>query len=287
MINGKAALARVMKLDEEKTNWAIGLASAQAAGFRGTHGAMSGLVVPAFGARDAVSAAMLAARGFAAPKNILESEKGFVNIFTSGANLDLAVEGWGEHFELMLNAYKPYPCGIVIHAALDACLEIVEQLPADAQFQSVKLTVHPLTMSLTDRREPKDEMEGMISLYHWAAAAFVRQRAGIAEMRQSALDDPEIIALRNRIEAVGDENVGRAQAIAEVVLTDGTKLRSFIEVAKGSAQRPMTDEDLDLKFRTQSNMVLPSETTERLLRFCRNIASAQDVGKEFAALLNG
>ena len=286
-IGTAAALARVMKLDEEKTNWAIGLASAQAAGFRGTHGAMSGLVVPAFGARDAVSAAMLAARGFAAPKNILESEKGFVNIFTSGANLDLAVEGWGEHFELMLNAYKPYPCGIVIHAALDACLEIVEQLPADAQFQSVKLTVHPLTMSLTDRREPKDEMEGMISLYHWAAAAFVRRRAGIAEMRQSALDDPEIIALRNRIEAVGDENVGRAQAIAEVVLTDGTKLRSFIEVAKGSAQRPMTDEDLDLKFRTQSNMVLPSETTERLLRFCRNIASAQDVGKEFAALLNG
>ncbi len=286
-IGAAAALARVMKLDEQKTNWAIGLASAQAAGFRGTHGAMSGLVVPAFGARDAVSAAMLAARGMTCPENILESEKGFVNIFTSGANLGLAVEGWGEHFELMLNAYKPYPCGIVIHAALDACLEIAEQLPEDAQFQSVKLTVHPLTISLTDRRSPKDEMEGMVSLQHWAAAAFLRRRAGIAELRQACIDDPEVTALRNRIEAVGDETLGRAEAIAEVVLADGRTLRSHVRVAKGSAQRPMSDEDLDRKFRTQSRMVLPEAATERLLRFCRNIAAAQDVGREFAAALNG
>lgn len=284
-IGAAAALARVMKLDEQKTNWAIGLACAQAAGFRGTHAAMSGLAVPGFGARDAVSAAMLAARGFTCPENILESEKGFVNIFTSGANLGLAVEGWGKHFELMRNAYKPYPCGIVVHPALDACLEIAAQLPADAQFESVKVIVHPLTMTLSDRRSPKDELEGQVSIYHWVAASLLRRSAGIPEMRQSCIDDPVVTALRNRVEAVGDPNLGRAQAIAEVVLTDGTKLRSHVEVSRGSAERPLTDADLDLKFRTQANMVLPSETTERLLRFCRNVASAQDVGKEFAAAL--
>jgi 2-methylcitrate dehydratase PrpD len=286
-IGTAAALARLMKLDAQKTSWAIGLASAQAAGFRGTHGAMSGIVVPAFGARDAVSATMLAARGFGCPENILESEKGFVNIFTSGANLDLAVERWGEHFELMRNAYKPYPCGIVLHPMLDACLEIAAQLPPGAQFASVKVIVHPLTIVLGDRRAPRDEFEGQVSIYHWAAAALLRRAAGIAEMRQSCLDDPAVIELRNRVEAVGDASLGRAQAIAEVELTDGTKLRSRIEVSRGSAERPLTDADLDLKFRTQANMVVSPDVTERLLRFCRDIAKAEDVGKEFAAALAG
>ena len=102
--------------------------------------------------------------------NILEAPKGFVDVFGSGGDLNRAVEGLGSHFELFANAYKPYPSGIVVQAAIDACLEIAQQLPQDAAIASVALTVHPMALELCGRREPANPVEAQISLFHWAAA---------------------------------------------------------------------------------------------------------------------
>jgi hypothetical protein len=56
---------------------------------------------------------MLFAKGFACSEDALEGEKGFVDVYSRGADLNLAVDGLGRHFELLSNTYKPYPCGIV------------------------------------------------------------------------------------------------------------------------------------------------------------------------------
>ena len=104
-----AALGRLMRLDETRMGWAMGLAASQAAGFRATHGAMSAFLVPAQAARNGVSGATLARNGFTCTEHVLEGAKGFFDTFTSGADLNLAVRGLGDHFELLANAYKPYP----------------------------------------------------------------------------------------------------------------------------------------------------------------------------------
>src|SRR5204863_7194058 len=72
-IGAAAALGRLLHLDEERMAAAIGLAAAQASGFRGTHGAMSAFMVPAHAARTGVSGALLAAKGFGCMDNILEA----------------------------------------------------------------------------------------------------------------------------------------------------------------------------------------------------------------------
>ncbi|MEY4140142.1 MAG: MmgE/PrpD C-terminal domain [Pseudomonadota bacterium] len=72
----------------------------------------------------------------------------------------------------------------------------------------------------------------------------------------------------------------------EVKLTDGRTLRSHVLNARGSAARPMTDDELDAKFRAQASLVLPAAKVEELLRLCRRVASLQDVGKEIASVFN-
>jgi len=286
-IGAAVALGRVMGFDEQRMRWAIGLAATQAAGFRATHGSTAGIVVPAFGARTGVFAAHLAASGIDCSENALEAAKGFVDIFSTGANFDYAVEGLGTQFELLANANKPYPAGIVVHAAIDACQEVARQLPSGAELAAVRLTVHPLALTLADRRRPTTPLEAQVSLYHWVAAVFLRGSAGIGELRQEVIDDPDIGALRNRIEATADPDLGRDEAIAEVVLSGGETLRAHVRNARGSLARPMTDEELDAKFRMQAEMVLPEERSEQLLQLLRRIAREGDAGRVVSALLEG
>lgn len=284
-IGAAAALGRLMKLDGQRMRAAIGLAAAQASGFRGTHGAMSAFFVPAHAARSGASGALLAARGLTCMDNLLEAPKGFIDMFGRGADPGRAVDGLGQHFEMLLNAYKPYPSGIVVHPAIDASLDIVDQLPDGAAFASVTVSVHPLALELTNRREPKDPVEAQISLFHWVAACLVQRAAGIAQLSQACIDHPVVAALRTRITAVADAALSRDEAVVEVTLVDGARLRAHVAHARGSVARPMTDDELDAKFMAQSNTVLLSDTSARLLRLCRGAAGLQDVGKEIAAVL--
>jgi 2-methylcitrate dehydratase PrpD len=284
-IGAAAALGHILDFDERRMNWAIGLAATQASGFRATHGSMTGLLVPALGARNGVAAALLAAEGFTCSENVLEADKGFIGTFSEGADLGRATDRLGERFELLANAYKPYPCGIVIHPALDACLELAGELPVDARVESVTVTVHPLTLALTDRRSPVDSLEAQISLYHWAAAALLRRSAGVAELQQDCIEDPAIAALRARVAAHGDPKLRRDEAIAEVTLADGATRRVHVAAARGSLERPMTDDDLDRKFYAQVTRVLSRPIAERLLRICRDVVALYDVGGQIASIL--
>ena len=142
-----------------------------------------------------------------------------------------------------------------------------------------------MAITLTGVREPRTTLESHVSLFHWAAAALVRGTAGLAEMRQDCIDDPEVAALRARIEATPDPEVGRDQAIAEVTFTNGQTLRSHVVNTRGSTARPMTDDELDSKFRSQAQLVLPAAGVEELLLRCRGVASLADVGKEISAIL--
>jgi 2-methylcitrate dehydratase PrpD len=279
------AAGRLLKLDERAMTWAIGLAASQSSGFRATHGTMTAHFRPGHATRAGLVAALLAAKGFDSSENSLEGDKGFVDVFSSDADLNRAVDGLGERFEALLNAYKPYPCGIVIHPTIDACLDVREKLGSPEQVADVSVRVNPLTLRLTGLREPKNSLESHVSVYHWVAATLLSGRAGLSETQQDCIDDPQVAALRRRVQAIPDPAIDKDEAIVEVTCRDGSILRSHVTEPRGSITRPMNDAELDTKFRDQANFVLAPERTEKLLCACRGAASLQDVGTEISAIL--
>jgi 2-methylcitrate dehydratase PrpD len=278
-IGAAAALGRLMGLDELRMVSAIGLAATKAAGIRATHGSMAGAVVPADAARSAVIAACLAEKGFTCTPGVLEAKRGFIDVYAPSANADLAVNGLGNHFETLANAYKPYPCGIVIHPAIDACLDLTTQLPHGGRPKSLSLRVHPLAIELADRRTPASVFEAQVSLYHWCAAALLRRSAGLAELSPDCIHDEHLARWRLLIQAAADDTLGRDEAVAELRLEDGRALTSHIRHARGSLARPMSDEELDAKFLVQARAVLASDRANELLRRCRDIAEVSDAGR--------
>ena len=277
-IGAAAALGRLMGFDEARMRWALGHAATQGAGFRATHGAMSGLLVPAFGARAGYFAAQLAAHGVECRDDVLEAPKGFVEIYSTGADLGHATRGLGDTWEVLANAYKPYPAGIVVHPVIDACRDVLAQMGAGDRAAAVRLHVHPLTIGLGDRRHPATMFEAMVSLQHCAACVFARGTFGVGELRQEAIDSPVVAALRDRVTGIADDSLARDQARAEVTLADGRVLSAFVEHARGSIARPMTDAELDEKFLAQAEMVLDDAKARRLLETIRSVADALDAG---------
>ncbi|SAL05642.1 MmgE/PrpD family protein [Caballeronia calidae] len=281
-----ATIGRLMGLDEQRMNWALGLAASQASGFRATHGTMTAHFRPAHATRSGVIAAKLAALGFTGDDQSLEANKGFLDVYSSGADVSAGMAGLGKEYELLSNSYKPYPCGIVIHPTLDACFELVNQLEGSERVCDATLKVHPLALSLTGIRSPKTPLESHVSLFHWAAAALVRKSAGVAEMQDACINDPQVSELREKIIAVADEQLGSHQAVAEARLSSGRTIRAQVTDVRGSKTKPLTDSELEKKFHSLASTWIPDAHVKQMIGTCRRIEELTDVGAAIRDLVN-
>lgn len=282
-----AALARLAGLDGQGILSAMGLAASQAAGLRATHGSSAGIMVPAFSARAAVFAVDLARAGMDCSGDILEAPNGLIGVFSPRADPETAIHGLGSQFEILANAYKPYPAGIVLHAAIDACREVASRIPDGVQVARAQLRVNPVALALADRPAPVSALEAQISLQHWAASVLLYRKAGIEVLQPDMLCDRDIASLRERISVWPDEAMARDEASIQVGLADGATFEAHVLHAKGSLNRPMTDAELDEKFMHQVLRVASEPSARAILAATRNLAGCSNVGRTLGSLIAG
>src|SRR3954451_10759209 len=174
-IGAAVAAGKVLDLDPRRMRHAIGIALSQAAGFRAMFGSMCSSLMTAHGAQTGLRAAILAEKGFTSSEAALQGPYGFLDVFAEQPDLNALSEGLGTRFEILRNTYKPYPCGVVIHPIIDACLELRRAHRLDpADIAAVSIRLAPKALALTDRRHSKNDLDARVSLYHWVAIALVR-----------------------------------------------------------------------------------------------------------------
>ncbi|HUZ75835.1 MAG TPA: MmgE/PrpD family protein [Stellaceae bacterium] len=278
-IGAAVAAGRVLGLDETRMLWAIGIAAARAAGARETHGTMAKNLVAAFAAEDGLMAAFLAQQGMEAPETPIEGRRGLGSLVSDGADFTAMTAGLGQDFELMRNAYKPFPSGIVIHAAITGALELARaHAPDPGSITAVRLTVHPLCLELCGRRTPRTAVEGTFSVYHWVAVALTEREIGIRHFSDAMVNDPAIIALRDRIEARSDPGFRKDEAAITVVLGDGTVCDHHVDHALGAIERPPSDAELGAKLADLVGGILSPARAAELAAACWGLADAPDAG---------
>jgi 2-methylcitrate dehydratase PrpD len=276
-IGAAVAAAKLMGFDAKRTAQAIGHAAAFGAGIRVAHGTMCMPFMPAHAGQMGLRAALLTKHGFTASDVTLEGNNGFFATFAKEGHLDHAIGELGTRFEILGNTYKPYPCGIVIHPIIDACLALKAAHKLDpAAIARVDIAANPTAMALCYRRHPETSLLAQVSLYHWAAAAFVHGAGRIDEGSETAIREPAIVALRDRIEVVTDANVAPDAAHVTVTLKDGTVYKHAITHGIGSRSNPMTDAQLSAKFRDLAGIVLPEKQIEPVLEMCWDLPALKD-----------
>jgi 2-methylcitrate dehydratase PrpD len=275
-----AAAGRLLGLNEQQMVWALGIAATQASGLREMFGSMVKPMHPGNAARNGLLAALLASKNFTSAEQGIEGRRGFANVLATARNLAEITERLGNTWEIALNTYKPYACGIVEHPAIDGCIQLRNEhkLKAEA-IESISLRVHPLVLELTGKRAPQAGLEGKFSVYHSCAVAIIHGAAGEAQYSDEAVRDPRVIALRDKVTAAEEQGVREDQVHVAIRLKGGKVVERFVEHAVGSLDRPMSDSDLEAKFRGLADGILSSAETDALIRLCWSVGGLKDVGE--------
>jgi 2-methylcitrate dehydratase PrpD len=237
-----AATGKALGLSERQMTWALGLAATQPVGLREMFGSMTKSFHPGRAAHNGLTAALLAQQNFTSSAQAIEAPRGWANVLSTARNYNEITEGLGARYQVSFNSYKPFPCGVVIHPALDASLQLrAANTLAPAEIDRVQLTVNPLVLELTGKKTPQTGLETKFSVYHAVAAAFVYGRAGEDAFSDRAAQDPNVVALRDRVTATPDRAIAEDQVRMTVSLKDGRRLEKYIEHAIGSAKNPMSE----------------------------------------------
>ena len=274
------AIGKLIGLNEQQMIWAIGLAATQAAGLREMFGSMAKSLHPGRAAQNGYGSALLAQAGFTSGVHGLEGPRGFAAVQAAKYDLSKITAGLGVDFDLRENTYKPFPCGIVNHPTIDGAIQIhQEHHPAPESIRAVRLRVAPLVMDLCNQQNITRGLQGKFSVYHGAAIGLVRGKAGIREYTDEAVNDAAIKRVRESAKAVGDASLTEDQANIEVELASGEKISRFIEKSLGNINRPLTNQQLDDKFRDQAVLALPADRVERVIELCWRIDQLADVNE--------
>jgi 2-methylcitrate dehydratase PrpD len=242
-------------------------------------GTMTKSFHPGRAAQNGLTAAFLASKNFTSSDHALEAKSGWANVLSPTRNYAEITEKLGQTYEVSLNTYKPFACGIVIHPTIDGCIQLRNQyrLTAD-QIDRIELKVHPLVLELTGKKTPQAGLEGKFSVYHAAAAAIVEGAAGEQQFSDKTVRNPVIVALRDRVTALVDPSIKEDQVRITIMLKDGRKLEKYIEHAVGSVNNPMSDKDLEAKFAGQADGILPSDQAMRVMELCWEIERLRSAG---------
>jgi 2-methylcitrate dehydratase PrpD len=281
VIAAACGAGRLLRLDEVRMRHALGIAASMASGSRQNFGTMTKPLHAGKAASDAVTAAQLAANGFTADPDQLEGSLGYLTLYGDEPDARAvanALTGPRVLVEHGLNA-KKYACCYETHRAADAALALYERGLRAGEVRSVALHVQPGGAQAIIHHRPKTGLQGKFSAEYVVAACLIDGRLSLSTFTDAAVQRPEVQELVERIivqEAAeppfGPSSFQHAYATVEVTLSDGGRVRERCDVPRGHASAPLSDAELDSKFRDCLEFSESDWNAEELLQRIRGLS---------------
>ena len=188
----------------------------------------------------------------------------------------LADNSW----EILNNTYKPFPCGLVLHPAVDGCLQLcVRERLLPELILHVDVAVHPRVMQVAGIEEPKTGLEGKFSIYHAAAVALVEGVAGERQFSDEVVLAPTVVGLRRRVSVTVDPKLAKDQARVTILKSTGERSSVFVEHAIGSLENPMSDRMIEDKFLGLVDGILSPAKARAIIDACWRVDALADAGE--------
>ncbi len=272
-IAAAAACARLMKARLEQIPNIIGIAASMASGLSVNFGSMTKPLHSGHAARDGVMAALLGAHGFTSNPNALEGHSGYFEDF--GRGLEVTYEPFkdlGSRYDLVALGYdlKAYPCGGLAHTSIEAALALRERLAARlGDITSIHCSVTRNAGQRAGIQYPQSVENAKFSLAYMVAYSLVHGAPMIGAFTEEAIRDERVKALARTVSATVDPALGPgtrvSPAILKVTLADGQSFEQRVDYQTGSIQNPMTQAQVENKFRDCAAQSVNAEVAGKIL----------------------
>src|SRR5882757_1315330 len=255
IFGGAVAAARLLQLDPAHMTQAIALSATSIGGLaaaantsvaREYHAGLAAML--------GVQAALAAQRGYKAEESILETRRGFFEVYgeTDGAGVAREL---GQSWDIITDmAIKLVPGGHPYHALAEAAANAARDGDIDPETVDSITVSRPGMTALTGPLHPADLIDMAHSPAYFLAAGVADREFSWAHAGPAKIADPVIHRLIDKVK-VGpppSENAARYRQGATVTIrtTDGREITSTVYVPKGAGILGIAWADIDAKYRT-------------------------------------
>lgn len=219
-------------------------------------------------ARNGVFAALLAKAGMTAPDHPLTGPRSYLEAYAENPMPEALTDGLGSRFEVAHSTIKKWSVGSPLQSVLDAVSEVFDRTPTPSD------AIAEIVVHLPSNRihVVDDKHMPAVCAQHLVALATLRGPVSFAASHDTALmQDPEILALRQKIRLVSDEALTHAkperQSIVAVRMANGEERRHHAKVVRGTPDDQMCAEEVAAKARDILAPLL-RDGGERLVTMC-------------------
>lgn len=248
------ALCHLLGLGATQTVHAFGLAMTQLAGTRGNFGSMAKSVQAGQASRTALFAVQLAEQGFDAPEDALDGDQGLLALYTDQTDFGRTLSDLGEAQPELLRAgieVKKYPLCYATHRAIDGILDLKAEY-SDLTLSNVTRAViqgSPRAFMPLIHSRPQTGLEGKFSMEYAVAAALLDGEVVLGAFLDDKVQRPQIRTAFERIEVHRQAQGSLLPRWTEITLEteDGQTLTKRVDGLRGSAELPLSEDDLRAK----------------------------------------
>lgn len=284
-IGAAVAVGKLLGLDTEHLQHAIGIASTQVIGMQAFFGSMTKSFHVGRATQSGLLAVLLAQNGYTSSLTALEDTFGWLHVVSTRQNASAEFAELGKTWEIQSNTFKPFPCGIVMHPTIDGAIQLHNQTLSEGKsistesIKSIDLRVNPEVLVLTGQTDPQTGLAGKFSIYHAAAVGLLYGEATPAQFTDQVVQNETVASMRKLVNVTTDDTVAEDQAYVSITFSDSSTLEKFVEHAIGSLANPLSVEELRTKFMDQVSRQIGSERAERAYIAFTNIGNMTDVGR--------
>ena len=225
--------------------------------------------------QSGVFAALLAEKGYTGPEHVLDGKEGLVHCLGPEWKLNLLTDGLGESWRITQCGMKFFPTEALTHAPISAVLDLVKEndLHPDGveKIQIRSLARAADILSDPSKYDPHTKETADHSLPYVIAAALVDRQVTPAQFEMAKIMDPTIRAQLKKIEVVADPEIEKVfpalqRVVVNIIGKDGRTFSKQLDYPKGDPRNPLTDAEIEEKFRALAEGVLTKKAQDRLIR---------------------
>lgn len=284
--------ARALGLNHEQTHQALNLGLAPNIALGQTRGGVlshwKGCAY-ANASRNALFAVLLAQRGLTDPTPIFEGEHGFIRAVTGGEPYQLEPFGGdGQPYKIAECSIKRFPLGQYSQTVVQAALEARAKMPEIAVADIASVNIHTLQKAIdimagdAEKWQPQSRETADHSMPYTTAVALTYGSVHQDHFDERYYRDSQLLDLTSRVqvEASAEANRRAPEAMLcelEIATRDGQSYTATVPYHKGHYKNPMTDAEVEAKFRSLAEPVIPAAQTNALLQKLWQLEEVADI----------
>lgn len=286
-IGAAASAAKILRLTDQQTYYAMSLAATQAGGLLMVteSGQMAKPINPAKAAYTGILSARLVQAGSIGPEDPFEGKKGYFKAFSETLNLVALKKDLGKVFEINSCYIKLYPSCRHTHGALDAALLLRKYVSSPGEVKQILLKLYPAAVKIAGCiSQPCNTDEAKFSIAYAFAAAFVNGGFGLEDLNRPQNCSSEMKEISRKVKLFADPSLENREANirgveATMVLKDGRTFTERLSLPKGDPEVPVTEEDIRSKIKKCAERTFDKKKQGKLFDSIMRMDECDDIRK--------